>query len=236
MSLSHSPKIVTDGLVLSLDAANSKSYSGSGSTWVDLSNNGTDATLFGSPILSSGSFTMNGSTTYVNTGYKFLRNYDNGTISIWAKANNTSVIGHFYYEGSGGDGFGGEIEATMTSGNPANAISIWFPKSDGSFWYSSISMPSNTWFNCVLTYSYSAGNTSANVSAYFNGILNSSATVVPNRSFTGGNSLLGRPEGYGATPARSFSGNISKFDFYNRVLSATEISNNFNALRGRYGI
>lgn len=236
MSLGHSPVVITNGLVFCLDAANTKSYPGTGTTWIDLCSSGTNATLVGSPALSSGSFTMNGSTTYVDTGYKFLRNYDNGTISIWAKADNTAVIGHFYYEGSGGDGFGTEIECHMTSGNPANGIGIWFPTSGGGIWSSGTSMPNNTWFNAVLTYSYTSGNTSATIAAYFNGNLNSSTTVTPNRSFTGGNSLLGRPEGYGSTPARSFSGSISKFYFYNRVLSAKEILQNFNAVRGRYGI
>ena len=47
MALSHSPKIVTDGLVLCLDAADPKSYSGSGTTWYDRSGNGYDATLQG---------------------------------------------------------------------------------------------------------------------------------------------------------------------------------------------
>lgn len=204
----------------------------------DMNNNGINSTVV-DPIfspLNSGHLAMNGSTTYIDTGYKFLRNYNNGTISVWAKATDTAVVGHFYYEGSGGDGFGVEVEANMTSGSPANSISIYFPITVGGHWVSSISMPSNTWFNAVLTYSYAADNSSATVSAYFNGILNSTSVVTPNRSFTGGNSLLGRPEGYGATPARSFVGSISKFDFYDRVLSAVEVSQNFNALRGRYGI
>ena len=45
MALAHSPKIVTDGLVLCLDAANPKSYPGSGTTWTDLSGNGNNGTL-----------------------------------------------------------------------------------------------------------------------------------------------------------------------------------------------
>ena len=45
MALSHSPSIVTNGLVLCLDAANSKSYPGSGTTWTDLSGRGNNGTL-----------------------------------------------------------------------------------------------------------------------------------------------------------------------------------------------
>ena len=55
MGLSHSPKIVTDGLVSYLDAANPKSYPGSGTTWSDLSGNGNNATLVNGPTYSTGS-------------------------------------------------------------------------------------------------------------------------------------------------------------------------------------
>ena len=71
MGLSHSPNIVTDGLVLCLDAANRRSYPGSGNSWLDLSGNGNNGT-FGSgtaaPTFSSGnggSLVFDGSNDYV---------------------------------------------------------------------------------------------------------------------------------------------------------------------------
>ena len=72
MGFSRGPKIVTDGLVLALDAGSKKSYSGSGTTWYDLSGNGFNFTLDGSGIthnsngyfdLSSGGASYNGSIT-----------------------------------------------------------------------------------------------------------------------------------------------------------------------------
>ena len=66
MALAHNPRIVTDGLVLCLDAANSKSYPGSGTTWYDISGNGYNATLVGTVGHSStfgGVFSVNGSQT-----------------------------------------------------------------------------------------------------------------------------------------------------------------------------
>ena len=53
MGLTHSPRIVTDGLVLALDAANVKSYGGSGTTWTDLSGKGNNGTINGSPSYTS---------------------------------------------------------------------------------------------------------------------------------------------------------------------------------------
>ena len=67
MGLGHSPSVVTSGLVLALDAGNTKSYPGSGATWTDLSGNGNTGTLQNSPTYSSansGYFTLNGSTQY----------------------------------------------------------------------------------------------------------------------------------------------------------------------------
>ena len=53
MALNHSPSIVTNGLVLCLDAANTKSYPGSGTTWTDISGNGTSGTLTNGPVFNS---------------------------------------------------------------------------------------------------------------------------------------------------------------------------------------
>ena len=70
MGINYNPKIVTDGLVLCLDAGNIKSYPGSGTTWTDLTNIGSrNATLINSPTYSTsnlGYFTFNGSNTFAS--------------------------------------------------------------------------------------------------------------------------------------------------------------------------
>ena len=71
MGLAHSPRTVTDGLVLALDAGNTKSYSGSGTTWSDLSGKGNDGTLVNSPTysnLNGGNFNFDEVNDYVNIG------------------------------------------------------------------------------------------------------------------------------------------------------------------------
>ena len=71
MSLSHSPSIVLNSLVLALDAANIKSYPGSGTTWDDLSFYNNDGTLAGGPnytSTSSGSIVFDGSNDNVSIG------------------------------------------------------------------------------------------------------------------------------------------------------------------------
>ena len=71
MSLNHSPKIVTNGLVLCLDAADKKSYPGTGTTWFDRSGNGNNGILVNSPTFNSGnggSIVFVGHNDYVNCG------------------------------------------------------------------------------------------------------------------------------------------------------------------------
>ena len=70
MGLSHSPSLVMNGLVLCLDAGNSKSYPGTGTTWTDLSGNGNNGTLTNGPTYSSangGSLVFDGTNDYTQT-------------------------------------------------------------------------------------------------------------------------------------------------------------------------
>ena len=71
MSVIGGPDIITDGLVLYLDAANTKSYIGSGTTWKDLSGNSNDGTLTNGPTFdsgNSGSIVFDGVDDFVTTG------------------------------------------------------------------------------------------------------------------------------------------------------------------------
>ena len=86
MALAHSPRIVTDGLALCLDAGNTKSYSGSGTTWNDLSGNGNTGTLTNGPTYSSdngGSIFFDGTNDYVSL-VDNLGDPQQFTIEFWA--------------------------------------------------------------------------------------------------------------------------------------------------------
>ena len=89
MSLSHSPKIVTNGLVLCLDAADKKSYPGTGTTWFDRSGRGNHGTLVNSPTFNStngGSIIFNGNLTYGSVSCSQFQSGNNPfTIECWVK-------------------------------------------------------------------------------------------------------------------------------------------------------
>jgi hypothetical protein len=90
MALAHSPSIVTSGLVLCLDAANPKSYPGSGTTWTDLSGNGNNGTLVNGPTYSSvngGSIVFDGSNDYISTAYS-IGTVSQQSISCWISKTN----------------------------------------------------------------------------------------------------------------------------------------------------
>ena len=71
MGLSHSPRIVTDGLVFCVDAGDKMSYPGAGTTWTDLSKNRNNGTLTNGPTFNSangGSISLDGSNDYISVG------------------------------------------------------------------------------------------------------------------------------------------------------------------------
>lgn len=112
MAINYGPKIVTDGLVLCLDAADTLSYPGSGTTWTDLSGRGNHHTITGSPTYSSGRFTLDGSTqgftratsmngvSSTNTVVIWYSTTD--SMELWVRGNQSSA---FYLSASSGNNY-----------------------------------------------------------------------------------------------------------------------------------
>ena len=220
MSIHYSPTTVTNGLVLSLDAGNSKSYPGSGTTWTDLSGNGNHGTLINGPTFNSangGSIVFDGVDDY-NTFSATIANAigtGNFTLNAWVKA--PSVLNNYrmifsttqYYM----------YLATMDSGFTFDTIS------NQTFRFGA-TIISGTWYSCTVV-------RSSNIDyGYKNGVLVGSKadSTVPSGNFD-----VGRTTSFGGDNYY-FSSSLAGLTFYNRALSAAEISQNFNALRGRYGV
>jgi len=92
MGLGHNPSITTDGLILYLDAANARSYPGSGTTWFDLSGFGNNHTLANSPTFSSGAFTFNGSNQGFNKASAMSGTGALNTVQIWMSTSDTKGV------------------------------------------------------------------------------------------------------------------------------------------------
>ena len=96
MSSKGGPDINENGLVLHLDAANNKSYPGSGTTWTDLSGNDNNGTLTNGPTFNAsnmGSIALDGTNDYIYRSSLSNFNSSTYTVLLWAKFNSMSTYG-----------------------------------------------------------------------------------------------------------------------------------------------
>jgi len=240
MAVAYNSRIVTNGLVLCLDAANRQSYPGSGTTWTDISPNRLSGTLTNGPTFSSnnkGAIVFDGTNDHLTSTTAALPSgTDLFTFSIWIYFN--SITGSFGPSALGCVLFSGNTTGTHEFVVLTQNISSNLPYSlecgrygggtTGSCRADNINMPLGRYHNIVLV----RDGTSSN-KIYLNGVLLVSGNV--SNSFTAGTFHSG-----GAPASASYSGylngRISNILRYNRALSAAEIQQNFNATRGRFGV
>ena len=228
-------RLVTDGLVLALDAGNSKSYPGSGTTWTDLSGNGNNGTLVNGVGYNSdnrGSLVFDGSNDYVSKSSWTNPPTTVFSIGCWVKfsdnLNNRYVLS--FGRDAGGPFLGGL--ALFAYGFNVVADQLFFECGSAVGRVSSGIVPSlNVWYHLTVT----ADGT--NTRFYLNAELK-------NTSSQGGGGIASNPTlsvgsyvSSSGTPGVLFhSGNIAQVSIYNRALSAAEVSQNYEALKGRYGL
>lgn len=239
MTIAYNTSIVKDNsLIFYVDAANKKSYPGSGSTLYDLSGNGNNATLNNSPSFSSlyrGCFVLNNSNNSItlssNINYDTLVSTKNFTIMFGAQKQ---------YYGVNGNNTG---DSMLLLGSTSGYLQGWRIRE------SNLGTPGNA-FTGIASYDFGASNTinitdtianRVSVVAFsqsgtvMTGFLNSNIkTSSFTTAYTTGTSsgVIGAAN-YGVG---SFGGLFSFMMIYNRSLSVTEITKNFEALRGRYGV
>jgi len=236
--IAYTGNIVRDGLVLLLDAAKKDSYLGSGTVWNDISGNRNNGTLTNGPTFNNsnnGSIVFDGGDDYNLLPINFISypSLTTFTISLWFKS----------AQSTGGTLFAQQDSLDISA--TAGYVPVVYLRSDGllrvePFWTNSVnnnilsttSLNDNVWHNVTTTY-----NSGVN-QLYIDGEYVTQRTGLSLFSYTtnyyyfiGAGRAAGRSLG-----TNYFSGNISAFCFYNKALSAAEVSQNFNALRGRYGI
>jgi len=218
MSLRHSPKIVTNGLVFALDAANNKSYPGSGTSWYDLSGNSNNGTLTNGPTFSNvnqGSIVFDGVNDYVQTNLSGM-----GQVSLVCFFNPTISNSGLYYEGLIDNDTPGQYGQGMGINNGVFETIL-----DNQFWTPNVSVDVGRWQMCVL----SINSTTAKF--YKNGILRSTLSYTQG-AVTTSNYIIGKSN----ANARYINGKIAICLIYNRVLSDTEVLQNYNATKSRFGL
>ena len=222
MSTNYNPRIVTEGLVLALDAANSRSYSGTGTTWSDLSGNGNNGTLTNGPTYNSanaGSIVFDGLNDYssVTCSSNTVRTYNSTTQFI--------------------------IKLPTYGGGQKNILS--YRTGGGRLYIGKRSGGIFCYYNGLSTSAYTVGtiadNATVRVAVTCDAVNNLLSTYI-NGSLAGSVTRTGWFAGYqssmtiGGSDLEYMIGNFYSFSHYSRVLSIQEIKQNFNATRGRYGI
>ena len=230
MALAHSPRIVRDSLALYLDAANTKSYPGSGTTWKDICGKNNDGTLTNGPTFSSdnlGCIVLDGTNDYVSetSGLSDSLLQGNWSISFWVNfdtvnTGNSTNDKPLLHHGSSATRKG----LHMTNRSSVIRYGLYSDDID-----STQSLTADTWYNFVFT----LNNTSYLKQIYINGLLDISGTGGGAYTGTGSNTRIG---GRLLTFGLYFDGNISNVSAYNRVLTAAEVKQNYDALKGRFGL
>lgn len=225
MAIFNNPRIITDGLVFALDAANKKSYSGSGTIWTDIINLNS-GTLTNGPTYSSsnkGYIIFDGTNDFVSFSNNDNLNPGTGSFSVVCVVNTNPVSSEYWVS----------KRSSSTNGyyfgfNPALGVRATFANDLGSRVDTGyISYTANTWamFTSVLDLS---NNTQK--------IIRNDNQQTSSVAAAGGNYSNASNLSIGGISSFYTVGNISLVLIYKKALSSSEISKIFNSVKGRYNL
>jgi hypothetical protein len=237
MGLAHSPSIISDGLVFYLDAANRRSYSGSGLTINGLVGGigGTLVNGVGFTSSNNGVFTFDGANDSIDLGDNFDMGLSSFTICTYFRLSATTFLHGIFSKSIAAAassryavfiynyGAGYKISTFMSNGGLSDVETP-----------SVLTVATNTWYHISAVY-----NRADKVYLYINGVLDSSATISQFQAVDFQSSYNFRIGAYGDAsnnPNYFLNGSLSQFQIYNRALSSTEILQNYNATRKRFGL
>jgi hypothetical protein len=254
----HNPRIVTDGLMLHLDAANPKSYPRSGTTWYDVSGNGRNATIKGSPLPGIDyDENWNGTFNFDNGSYASIPHDSEIESAVFGSSTNFTLCGWVYVQTLGNYGtlinkaqsgwysgatnglwidIAGGIEsvsATAESSNPSGSYLIL--RANSVVGYSNTDL-TGRWMHIA----YTGDGTTARLYIDAVQILSGAfSSITRTRNGTTNDIAIGtRDVNTSGTAVSSAVTDsiISTISAYGRGLSVTELEQNYNALRGRFGV
>jgi hypothetical protein len=225
-------KIITDGLVLCLDAADAKSYSGSGNTWFDRTQYKRNFTLFNSPVYSS---SFGGILNFDDTVFEYgttpnIGSLTNFSVEAWARTNKsltgkvTTIVTNQYDLIS-------NLNFSLGTNNSPSSYNMTFGFFNGAWRnVTGFAMATNTWYHMIGTYNGSS------VILYVNGVAGTPLSYTGAAASGGEIRIARRWDDVANVASNFFSGDIASVKIYNRALSASEIQQNFNTQRKRFNI
>jgi len=231
MAVQYNPGIVTNGLLLHIDAGNLKCYPGSGVTLSNIVST-TQATNISGATFDSGNFrtlSYDGTDDYTLLPIASIPSGTQITVAVWI--NITTVGGNSVFWVRKSDG-----NRTINAHIPWSDNTVYWDCGDSGPAYDRISKATTLaertgWHYWVFT----KNATSQTMNIYLDGVLWQSGTAKTYNISTPSFGSLGSADGsYGGS--HFYSGRIGLFSMYNIELNATQILQNFNATRGRFGI
>lgn len=228
MSVSGGPDIIESSLVACFDAANVKSYPGSGTVWTDLSRRGNNASLVNGPTFvneNSGAIVFDGTNDHALISS--FSNTFNGPFSLsftfYQTSNTLSAALFSNYDAASNDGLFMQINAA----SEGSGFRITYRQLGTNIFNFTQTNPVslNTFYNIICTYN------GANAYTYYNGV-RQSVSAAASTYFTPVSSTLYL--GALTTVERLFAGKIYEIKIYNKGLSDAEVRQNYNATKGRY--
>lgn len=232
MGIGYNPRVVTNGLLLCFDAANIKSYPGSGTSWFDLSGKGNTGTLTNGPTFesSNGAIVLDGTDDFVTTS---LSSYTPYCVDIWFYNDDnigTSVMQGNYQILLGLGSYAAGITLGAWTGAATNETFCFFGLSGNGMTYIRDTA-------AVGTHNFVANWNGSTYDIWLDG---SKRTTYPDSgaghcTLHARNSCIIGKEGSGSN-SYEFDGKIYRFSIYDSQLTDNQISSNFNAMRSRYGI
>ena len=226
MAFNYSPKIVTNGLVLCLDAGNVKSYVSGSTSWTDLSPTQKNGILTNGPTFNSsngGSIVFDGVDDYINSSFAAPASE---TIIVWAKSALSAWNQYGWISSARGQN-GHIIHPELSS----RQVTFYIIDQNSSFTNIGNTTPSSI----IIPHMYVISTNGSNShKCYIDGsLINTSTTAITRTSSPSlQNWYLGRDD----TAGRYGNGNIYCAYRYNRQLSDAEITQNYNATKTRFGL
>lgn len=222
---SQVPTIIETNLLLYLDAGNKSSYPGTGTTWTDLSTNANNATSLTGVTYSAsngGYLTFDGSTGSGSlVSSKYNQTYTGKTIFV---VGNLTSIATTTYRAMLGSSTGNRNFNFYMYSPASNRYQLHFSAGSTGTLSSDITYTPGNWFTAAVTH-----ETNGTVRYYLNGKLVNSDSQTFFQYLSPSTEFIGRADNF-------WNGPLSVICVYKAALSAAEILNNHNAVRGRYGI
>ncbi len=235
MAMNAGPDVVEDGLVCHLDASNIRSYPGSGSTFFDAVNNGLNGTIANVSIAGSGSqkyfdFSYNTNDELIEIADNPLLNYNyaNWCYSLWIMRESSDQSGwqQIFVKGSASYPSGRRPGVWFYNGDTTAIHAVWSTSSSQTgINKSDFDIPIGTWFNLVFQCR------SGTLMLFLNGVKDTQTASISDATDNSDSLKIGNSSGHVSPNMR-----LGCFSVYNTSLTDTQILENYNALKARFGL